>query len=235
MTGSINALFAATVLFVAGHFLLSSAALRRPLVARLGDNGFRVLYSLFAAVTFVWMVVAYGNAPVVAVWEPPAVFRWIPIAVMPVASFLVVAGLSTRNLTAVGGERLTTAGSGSEKTAPGIVSVTRHPMLWGFALWALSHLAVNGDLASIVLMTGIAVLSLAGMAHIDQRREETLGAAWGPTKLTTSAVPFAAIASGRTQLDWRGIGWGRVAGGLALYVVLLYAHPWIAGVSALLM
>lgn len=233
MTGSINALFAATVLFVGGHFLLSSLAVRRPLVSRLGDSGFRVLYSLFAAVTFVWMVVAYGDAPLLEVWTPPVAFRWIPIVVMPFASLLVVAGLSTRNLTAVGGERLARVGSGSEKTAPGIVSVTRHPALWGFTLWALSHLAVNGDLASIVLMAGIAVLSLGGMVHIDQRREEELGAAWGPTKLTTSTIPFAAIASGRTRFDWRGIGWGRLAGALALYVALLYLHPWIAGVAVI--
>lgn len=233
MIGSINALFAATVFFVAGHFLLSSTVLRRPLAGYLGEGGFRALYSLFAAVTLVWMVIAYGDAPFIEVWSPPAWFRWVPILVMPFASLLVVGGLSTRNLTAVGGERLATTGSGSEKTAPGIISVTRHPALWGFTLWALSHLAVNGDLASIILMTGITVLSLGGMAHIDQRREDALGAGWGPTKLTTSAIPFAAIASGRTKLDWRGIGWGRLAGGLALYVALLYAHPWIAGVSVL--
>ncbi|RMD63924.1 MAG: NnrU protein, partial [Alphaproteobacteria bacterium] len=117
--------------------------------------------------------------------------------------------------------------------APGILSVTRHPALWGFALWALSHLAVNGDGASMILMGGILVLSLGGMAHIDVRREEALGAAWGPTRLTTSVVPFAAILSGHTRFDWRGIGWQRPVVGLILYVVLMHAHETLIGVSAL--
>jgi hypothetical protein len=37
---------------------------------------------------------------------------------------------------------------------------------------------VNGDVTSIVMMGGIAVLSFAGMHHIDQLREAALGADW---------------------------------------------------------
>jgi uncharacterized membrane protein len=36
-----------------------------------------------------------------------------------------------------------------------LLSGMRHPMLTGFALWALAHLLVNGDLASIVLFGGL--------------------------------------------------------------------------------
>lgn len=35
--------------------------------------------------------------------------------------------------------------------ARGIVRITRHPFLWGVALWALVHFIVNGDLASVIL------------------------------------------------------------------------------------
>ncbi len=62
------------------------------------------------------------------------------------------------------------------------------------------------------------------------RREASLGAAWGPVKLTTGVVPFAAIANGRAELDWKGIGWWRPAGALALYAALMHAHAWIVGV-----
>jgi uncharacterized membrane protein len=110
--------------------------------------------------------------------------------------------------------------------------VTRHPFLWGTALWAASHLAANGDTASMIVMGGILALSLGGMKHIDLRREATLGAAWGPVALTTSTLPFAALATGRTTMDWKGIGWWRPALALALYAALLYLHPWIAGVGA---
>ena len=116
--------------------------------------------------------------------------------------------------------------------SPGMLRVTRHPFLWGTALWAASHLLVNGDAASMVLMGGVLVLSLGGMRHIDQRRE-ALGGNWGPVKLTTSALPFAALASGRTTMDWRGIGWWRPLLALVLYGALLHGHAWLIGVNAL--
>src|SRR3546814_6275784 len=77
--------------------------------------------------------------------------------------------------------------------AVGILSITRHPFLWGTGLWALSHLLANGDLGSIVMMGGIAILSFGGMQHIDQRRESHLGASWGPMKLTTSEIGRAHV------------------------------------------
>jgi uncharacterized membrane protein len=232
MIGSLDALFAATAAFVCGHFLLSSHTLRRPLVRVLGQGGFLAAYSLAIAVAFLWMAAAYREAPFIAVWTPPPALAWVPVLVMPAALFLALAGVTTPNPTMVGGER--SAGIGGPKDpAPGIISITRHPVLWGAALWALSHLAANGDAAGMVVMGGILALSLGGMAHIDERREEALGAAWGPVKLTTGVVPFAAIASGRAKLDWKGIGWWRPVGALALYAALLHAHEWIAGVPAI--
>jgi len=97
----------------------------------------------------------------------------------------------------------------------------------------MSHFAVNGNAADVILMGGILGLSLGGMKHIDLRREATLGAAWGPVALTTSTLPFAALAAGRTTMDWQGIGWWRPALALGLYAALLHFHLWIAGVSAL--
>ena len=69
------------------------------------------------------------------------------------------------------------------------------------------------------------------MVHIDMRRRASLGSAWGPIALTTSAVPFVAILSGRTKPDWAGIGVWRVAAALALYVALLMLHGPVLGVS----
>lgn len=229
-TGTLDSLIAATALFVAGHFLLSSRPLRRPLVNAMGEQVFLGIYSVLALAAFVWMLAAYGAAPHLTVWSPPPAVRWVPLALMPLACILVVSGLTTRNLTAVGGAQAAVPG-GPGSAAPGIVSITRHPALWGFTLWAASHLAVRGDAASMILMAGILVLCLGGMVHIDQRREAVLGSDWGPTRMTTSLVPFAAILSGRTSLDWKGIGWQRPLAGLAVFAILLFAHPWIAGVA----
>lgn len=233
MPGLSSDLFAATLAFVLGHFLLSSQALRRPLTERLGERGFRGFYVVFVLAAFVWMLISYGHAFFVPVWLPPDWTRWIPILVMPFASILAVGGLTQPSPTLVGGEA-TLDPEAPLSPARGFLSITRHPFLWGAALWALSHLAANGDAASMVMMGGILVLSLGGMAHIDHRRAQTLGSTWGPIALTTSLVPFVAVIQGRCRLDWAGIGWWRPLAGLLLYAVLLFGHRFIAGVPVLM-
>jgi uncharacterized membrane protein len=232
MIGSLDTLVAATVLFVAGHFLLSSPPARRAMTELLGTQGYRIAYSVVALAAFVWMLRAYAAAPLVALWDPPAVLAWVPLVVMPVALLLAVCGVTTPSATMVGGEALL-SNPGVHDVAPGIQRVTRHPFLWGTALWAISHLAVNGTAADMILMGGILALSLGGMRHIDLRREIALGSAWGPVALTTSTLPFAALATNRTTMDWAGIGWWRPAVALALYVALVSLHPMVIGVSAL--
>lgn len=231
MFGPFDALFAATVLFVGGHFLLSSEPLRTPLAKWLGAQGFTTIYSLAVTGAFLWMVLAYSDAPRQVIWYPPAEFVWIPVVVNAVAFILVFAGVTTRSPTMVGGDRR--AAIGPEDPAPGILRITRHPFLWGTTLWSLSHLLVNGDAASILLFGGFLALSLGGMWHIDQRRIRAMGAAWGPIQLTTSTVPFAAMVSGRTRMDWKGLGLWRPIGGLALYAAFMHLHPWLIGVPAL--
>ena len=233
MTESLNALFAATVLFVGGHFLLSSLPVRKPMIRRLGAQGFRAVYSIVVIVAFVWMLMAYGNAPFVPVWEPPLAFRWIPLVLMPVATILLVCALTTRSPTMMGGDAPRRGEPASFDPVPGVLRITRHPMLWSFALWAGCHLLVTGHAASLVLMGGILVLAAGGMNHIDQRRAGTMGADWGPIALTTSVLPFAAILSKRTSFDWAGIGWWRLLLGIAVYLALLYLHPAAFGVSPL--
>ena len=232
ITGSLNALFAATVVFVGGHFLLSSQPIRSRIAGALGERGFLLLYSLVAIASFIWMLQAYGAAPVIDAWVPPAAFRWLPLIIMPVALILAVSGLTTPGPTTVGGDSRDNQPDSGRDPARGILHITRHPFLWGVALWALSHLATNGDAASIILMGGILILALGGMRHIDARREASMGAAWGPIALTTSLVPFAAILSGRTKMDWAGIGWWRPALGLVVYAALLAGHEVLIGLPA---
>ena len=114
--------------------------------------------------------------------------------------------------------------------ATGIITVTRHPFLWGVVLWAVSHLVVNGDAASIMMMGGLLVLAVGGMLHIDKKREARLGSDWGPIALTTSVVPFVAIATKRTLFDWAGIGWYRGGAALVLYVLMALGHEFVLGV-----
>jgi len=233
MTGTLNALVAAAVLFVGGHFLLSSTALRAQLVRSLGAQHFRGLYSLVVLAAFVWLLLAYREAPFLAIWEPPPALRWVPLLVMPLACLLMVCGLTTRSPTMVGGEELTRDAPASLDPVPGILRITRHPFLWAVTLWSASHLLVKGDAGNLILMGALLVLAAGGMGHIDQRRAAAMGSGWGPIAMTTSALPLVALATRRTTMDWAGIGWWRLAASLAVYALLLYLHPAIFGVSPL--
>lgn len=226
MTGTISSLALAVAVFVGGHFILSSLTVRRPLSEALGENLFRGLYSLVALASLVWVIAAYRAAPYRELWSVGPQLLHVPLLLMPLSCVLVVAGLSTRSVTMVGGELM----AGDPDPVSGITTITRHPFLWGIALWALSHLAANGDMAGLVLFGGMTLLSLGGMAHIDYRRSVTLGSNWGPIAMTTSAIPFLAALQGRRNIDWRGIGWSRLVAGLVLYILLPFLHPWIAGV-----
>ena len=221
-----NLLFLSTVVFVGGHFALSAQPLRGLVTGALGDSGFRILYSLVAAAAIFFMVSSYNDAPYAQLWQLPAWSAWIPVTLLPIAYVFAVAGLTTRSPTVVGGE----AQAREMDPAPGIIRVTRHPFLWGVTLWALSHVAVNGDFASVIFFAGFAVLSLGGMLHIDHRREKALGGDWGPIKLTTSLVPFWALLTGRTSMDWKGLSWWRPALGLGLYLGTMVAHEAVIGV-----
>lgn len=226
MLGTVDALFIGVAAFVGGHFLLSSPALRDPLVRRLGEERFRGLYALAALAALLWTVLAYEAAPLIAVWTPPTWTRWIPNLAMSLAAVLLVAGVTTRNPTAVGGE-----GALDEPNAVrGVLTVTRHPFLNAVGLWALAHLTAMGDLASILLFGGMAVLAYAGMPALDAKMQRRYDSAWGPVALTTSRVPFLAALQGRVRIDWRGIGPWRPALGLALWAALYVLHPFFAGV-----
>jgi uncharacterized membrane protein len=226
MVGGITGMVLAVLAFVGGHILFAGTPLRVTLIDLVGGEArFRGVFSLYSAVTLIWVILAYAAAPFYPVWPDARWTHWLPVIVMPFACVLLVAGLSTPNVTAVGGERA----AEMPDPVPGIMKLTRHPFLWGVTMWAVSHAIANGDMASLTLFGGMAVLALGGMPSLDAKTARRLGAAWGPIAMRSSLVPFVAIINGRTSLRIGEIGWGRIAAGIALYVLLVFAHPWIAG------
>ncbi len=227
MTGSMEQLILAVATFVGSHFIMSSIPVRGGVIGKLGENAFKGLYSLIAAATLVGMVMAYMDAPLHNVWMPDPRLASLVMPLMLIACIFFVAGNTTPSPTAIGGDK----NLGDFKPAQGIQSITRHPFLWSVVLWAISHLLVNGDMATIILMMGMMTLAFGGMRHIDYRRQKLLGSDWGPVALTTSVTPFKAALQGRCKLDLKGIGLIRVLGGVLIYATLLIAHGWIAGVD----
>ena len=215
-------LIAATVAFLATHYV-SSTPLRAKLVNALG-KAYLGLYSLFAFATLGYMIWAYYRAPSVVLWYSPAL-RYVPLIVMPIAFVLMVCGLLERNPTLVGQERLLE----TDDAARGILRITRHPLMWGFALWAASHILARGDAASVIFFGGFLVLALSGTMLIDRRKSAILGDDWRRFAAVTSNAPFVAIAARRNQFRSGEIGWLRPVAGIALYVTVLFLHSALFG------
>ena len=212
-------LFLACTVFLATHFL-PSTPLRAPLVKAFGQWGYTGVYSAVSFACIGWMGWAYTRAPVEVLWQG---WRWLPAVLMPVSLILLAGGLFARNPTIVGMDGLLK----SADPARGMIRVTRHPIMWGFLLWALVHVAARGDLRSLLFFGTFAMLAGLGTLLMDVRKQQTLGEDWARFAAVTSNLPFAAIAKGRNRLDLKEIGWRNPAIGLALYALLIWLHPFL--------
>jgi len=100
-------------------------------------------------------------------------------------------------------------GASHYKTA--IKRIVRHPMLMGVFVWSLGHLLTNGTTRALVLFGGLGVWALIEMPLINARE----GAVEPP-----ESPGFAG--------ELRGVLISTV-----VFVVMLFLHPYFAGVSPL--
>ena len=177
----------ASLAFVGTHFLMSHP-LRAPMVARLGEKGFAGVYSLVSLVTFGWMIWAYGPASDEApelLWDAGRVGFTVATLLMWLGSVLFVGSLRKNPAFPSPGKPVTEIGE-----ARGVFAITRHPMMWGFALWSATHAIVNPTKASLVLCLAIAFLALVGAAAQDAKKLKLLGPVWQDWRSRTSFLPY---------------------------------------------
>jgi uncharacterized membrane protein len=222
-------LIAAAAFFLAIHFGVSGTRLRDRLVGVLGERAFRGLFALTSVAGLIWMARAYSHAQHVSLWGQLIVLKPIAPALMLIAFAFIVIGVSTPSPTTAGMEsRLE-----GEVQVRGMTRITRHPFLWGTALWALVHFVINGDAASSVLFGSLLLLALAGTASIDAKRRRNYGERWEQFARETSNIPFAAIAAGRNRLGpaLREIGIVRPLVTIVIFAVVFALHGRLFGAA----
>ena len=221
MDDQLTILVAAALSFIGTHFALSHP-FRAPLVKRLGAGGFMGLYSVVALATFAWMALAFRAVPTGAVpwWNGSGDGAWaIASAVMLIASVLLIGSL--RGNPALPDPR---AAELARHTPRGIFRVTRHPMMWSFALWGASHLLVSPVARVAVLTLAITCLALVGSVLQDTKKMHQMGESWGIWERHTSFLPRLTALPKAGLMPWLG--------GTALWLGATWLHGWLIGIPA---
>ena len=185
-----NTFLLSLALFLALHSIPAIPAIRQCLVAILGRKVYLALYSLVSIAALAWVFHAALALDYVELWAPAAWQAWIAICLVPIALFFLVVGLISPNPLSISFRR-------GEQEAGAIVAITRHPVLWGFLLWAIGHFIANGDVRSVILFGALGIFSIVGMVTTDRRNRRRLGATWNTVTLGSSVFPFAAMIGGR--------------------------------------
>lgn len=226
-------LLCAAAFFILLHLLVSGTRMRDALTGTIGEGPYMGAFTLASIGGLTWLGFAFAGARNAAwnaaYWDVTPATRWVQLGLMLLAMLLIAPGLATPNPTSVKQE----GALDREDVVKGMLRITRHPFLWGVAIWAAGHLLVNGDRAGIVLFGTLLALALFGTASIDAKRKRVLGDKWDAFAAKTSNIPFGAIAAGRQSLKLGEIGWWRILLALAIYAILLVAHPFAFGVRAL--
>ncbi len=136
-------------LWWASHlFPIYAADRRAAAIARLGEGPYKGLFAAVSLAAVALMLIGFRQAPVVNVWFPPA---WT-VHLNNLLMLLAVALMAARSFPS------------------GLRRMVRHPMLTGVKTWAVAHLLVNGDVASILLFGGLvgwAVVAVIGSNRRD--------------------------------------------------------------------
>ena len=172
------------VLWTAAHLFKRLAPAGRAALSRsAGERPAKWMMTALIAVALVLIVVGYRGAPFAAVYEPPSWGVHINNLLMLVAVGLI--GLNH-----------------SKSRARGL----RNPLLTAVAVWAVAHLLVNGDLASLVLFGWMGVWAVASILVIDSQ--------------DTGPVPASPAASLAGDIRFVVIT-------LVVYAVIVAVHTWL--------
>lgn len=174
------------VLWTVAHWLKRlTPDLRVRLDSLLGPGPARGIVALAIGVALLCIIVGFRSTPFVPFYDPPAWTIHLNNLLMLIAVGLV----------------------GASHSKGRVRSALRHPMLMGVLVWAIAHLLVNGDTASIVLFGWMGVWAVLSMVIINNREPAWIAPAPGPASadlrlVAITLVTFAVIAAIHTWLGY---------------------------------
>jgi uncharacterized membrane protein len=150
-----------------------------------GPKGVKLVVALGIGLGLLLIIVGYRGSEFIPVYSPPPWTVHLNNLMMLAAVGLLGAGHSKGR----------------------VRSWFRNPMLLGTATWAVAHLLVNGDLASLLLFGGIGLWAVTSIVLINAQDEPWVRPAPGDPKrdlvlVAITLVVFAVIAAIHTWLGY---------------------------------
>ncbi len=143
-------------LFTVTHLVPAAPATRRLLRDRMGPSAYLLVFSILSLVSLILIGQGYGEARTLGrgnpqLWVAPAFFKHVTYVLMLPAFILLAAAYVPSR----------------------IRTVVKHPMLAAIKIWALAHLLVRGDLASVLLFGSM--LAYGVFDRISVKKRNALG------------------------------------------------------------
>jgi len=143
------------LVFIGVHLVPTSQSARQSLAGKLGEDQYKIAFSVASFIGFALIVWGFGLArhsgANVQIWTPPTWTKHIAFALMWPAFVLLVSAYVPSH----------------------IRDKAKHPMLAAIKVWALAHLIANGDLAGVLLFA--AFLAWAVYDRISVKKRAALG------------------------------------------------------------
>ncbi len=155
--------------------------------AGLGDRG-RALVAVLVVASVVLMVIGYRGADVVPLWNLPGFAVHINNLLMVLAFYLYAASAAKGAKIWLGRQ-------------------IRHPQLTAVMVWAVAHLLVNGDLASLVLFGGLGLWAAVSVVVINRAEGPWVVPAAAPLRKEIVALAVTVVVVGVVMAihTWLGV------------------------------
>ena len=211
-------LAAACIAFVGTHFLMSHP-LRAMLVYRLRGNGFALLYSAVSLGLLYWMITAFVQAPKEGYFWPVGDVLWGVTSALTLIAGVLFSGSFIRNPALPGVPDALAA-----QEPAGVFKVTRHPRMWGFALWGIGHILIAPRIDSFLFAGSIVFLALVGSKGQEIKKKKLAGVEWDSwLRRTHFWTRLSALPS---------VGVGPWIAGIVLWLVATWSHPFMGVAGA---
>lgn len=160
------------LIWVLVHFIPTLAQpLRKKLIGRLGENGYKGVFALSILSGIVLIVVGWRSTPEQFLYVLPPWARSLSFVMMMIAFLLI----------------------GAAQYPSMIRRFIRHPMLMGVAVWSISHLLVNGTTRALVLFGGLGLWAIIETVLINRREGSYESPAAIPLSRELRGVVISAI------------------------------------------